>query len=105
MAIQAYVKAPKSYAVGSDFSLWVKRFESYAKAVKIADKQISDALLALPDDAAFPAFDLLGLTERQVRDYKQLVGALAKRFAPTTGEAGQRCQKLSQGSLHCKRKN
>ena len=73
--------------------------KSYAKAVKIADEQISDALLALLDDAAF---DLLGLTEGQVRDYKQLVGALAKRFAPTTGEAelrfqfGQRCQKPSE---------
>ena len=67
MAIQAYIKAPKPYAVGSDFSLWVKWFESCAKAVKIADEQISDALLALLDDAAFQAFDLLGLTERQVR--------------------------------------
>ena len=28
---------------------------SYAKAVKIADEQISDALLALLDDAAFRA--------------------------------------------------
>ena len=53
MAVQAYVKAPKLYAVGSDFSLWVNRFESYAKAVKIAVEQISDALLALLDDAAF----------------------------------------------------
>ena len=72
MAVQAYVKAPKPYAVGSDFSLWVKRFESYAKAVKVADEQISDALLSLLDDSAFRAFDLLGLTEEQVRDYKQL---------------------------------
>ena len=102
MAVQAYVKAPKPYAVGSDFSLWVKRFESYAKAVKVADEQISDALLSLLDDSAFRAFDLLGLTEEQVRDYKQLVGALKKRFAPTTGEAelrfqfGQRCQKPSE---------
>ena len=102
MAVQAYVKAPKPYAVGSDFSLSVKRFESYAKAVKVADEQISDALLSLLDDSAFRAFDLLGLTEEQVRDYKQLVGALKKRFAPTTGEAelrfqfGQRCQKPSE---------
>ena len=102
MAVQAYVKVPKPYAVGSDFSLWVKRFESYAKAVKVADEQISDALLSLLDDSAFRAFDLLGLTEEQVRDYKQLVGALKKRFAPTTSEAelrfqfGQRCQKPSE---------
>ena len=56
--------------------------------------------MLLLDDAAFRAG--LGLTEGQVRDYKHLVGALAKWFAPTIGEAelrfqfGERCQKPSE---------
>ena len=55
--------------------------------------QLSDALLALLDDAAFRAFDLLGLTAEAVRaDYKQLVEALSRRFASTTGEPALRFQ-------------
>ena len=41
------------------------------------------ALLALLDDAAFRDFDLLGLSEETVQDYKQLVEALTTRFSPS----------------------
>ena len=63
---------------------------------------MSDALLALLDDAAFRAFDLLGLTEAVRADYKHLVEALSRRFASTTGEPalcfqlGQRHQEAAE---------
>ena len=53
---------------------------------------MSDALLALLDDAAFRTFDLLRLTEAVRADYKQLVEALSRRFASTTGEPALRFQ-------------
>ena len=73
----AHFRRPKPYTPGADFSLWRRRFESYARAAKIDEAQLSDALLALLDDAAFCAFDLLGLTEDVRADYKQLVEALS----------------------------
>ena len=88
----AQFRGPKPYTPGADFSLWRRRFESYARAAKIPQDQLSDALLALLDDAAFRAFDLLGLTEAVRADYKQLVEALSRRFASTTGEPALRFQ-------------
>ena len=88
----AHFRGPKPYTPGADFSLWRRRFESYARAAKIDEAQLSDALLALLDDAAFRAFDLLGLTEDVRADYKQLVEALSRRFASTTGEPALRFQ-------------
>ena len=71
--------------MGDDFALWIRRFEAYARAVKIPDEALCDALLALLDDAAFRAFDLLDLGEEIVTDFKKLTEALRKRFAPSTG--------------------
>ena len=88
----AHFRGPKPYTPGADFSLWRRRFESYARAAKIPQDQLSDALLALLDDAAFRAFDLLGLTEAVRADYKQLFEALSRRFASTTGEPALRFQ-------------
>ncbi len=82
----AHLQGPKAYSVGGDFALWVRRFEAYARAVKIPDAQLCDAVFALLDDGAFRAFDLLGLTREQSADYKELVGALTKRFSPDAGE-------------------
>ncbi len=79
------IRAPKPYSPGDDFVLWTRRFEAYARSTRITDGQMSDALLALLDDAAFRAYDLSGITEETSRDYKQLVKALSKRFAPSTG--------------------
>ncbi len=92
------IRGPKPYAVGGDFALWVRRFEAYSKAVRIPDEQMCNALLALLDDDAFRAFDLLQLSAAEVADYKRLVEALSLRFASTAGEAelrfqlSQRCQ-------------
>ena len=96
------IRAPRPYSVGDDFALWVRRFEAYSRAVKIPDDKLSDALLALLDDAAFRAFDLLGLEEETAKDYKQLVEALRKRFAPCAGQQelrfllGQRVQEAEE---------
>ena len=96
------IRAPRPYSVGDDFALWVRRFEAYSRAVKIPDDKLSDALLALLDDAAFRAFDLLGLEEATAKDYKQLVEALRKRFAPCAGQQelrfllGQRVQEAEE---------
>ena len=58
--------------------LWCRRFEAYALSVMLLKEQLCDALLALLDDAAFRAFDLLGLSEMTSQDYKLLVEALTK---------------------------
>lgn len=97
------IRTPRPYSVGDDFALWIRRFEAYTRAVRIPDDKLSDALLALLDDAAFRAFDLLGLPEETVKDYKQLVDALKeKRFAPGAGQQelrfllGQRLQEAGE---------
>jgi len=77
----AHFRGLKPYSPDADFSLWVRRFEAYARAATIPEEQLSDALLALLDDAAFRAFDLLGLTSVVRADYKQLVAALSCQFA------------------------
>ena len=53
---------------------------------KIPQEQLCDPLLALLDDAAFQAFDLLGLPEETSQDYKLLVEALTKRFSSSMGQ-------------------
>ncbi len=93
----AYLRGPQPYKAGSDFMLWVKRFETYAQAARIPDSQMAHALLSLLDEAAFRAFDLLGLPSESCGDYKEVVKALTKRFAPATGEPELRFQ-LSQRS-------
>ena len=54
--------------------------------MRIPNDKLPDALLALLDDAVFRAYDLLGLDKGVVRDFKQLMKALSKRFAPSTGQ-------------------
>lgn len=80
------IRSPRPYSQGEDFQLWLRRFEAYARAVKTPEEQFCNALLALLDDAAFRAYDLLALTDEQSQDYKQLVEALTKRFSPSTGQ-------------------
>ena len=92
MATPSQVRAPRQFAVGDDFTLWIRRFEAYARAVKIPKEGLSDALLALLDDAAFRAFDLLGLDDDTTRDFKLLTEALKKRFAPSTSTQELRFQ-------------
>lgn len=98
----AYFRGPKQYSIGTDFPLWLRRFEAYARSVKIPVGQLCDSLLALLDDGAFRAFDLLRLSEEDAKDYKKLVAALTRRFAPAAGEAelrfqlGQRCQRATE---------
>ena len=98
----AQIQGPKPYTVGGDFALWVRRFEAYARTVKIPNAQMCDALLALLDDDTFRVFDLLQLPTATVADYKRLVEALKSRFAPTAGEAelrfqlGRQCQQPTQ---------
>ena len=66
--------------------MWLKCFESYARALKLEEGHMCDAMLSLLDDVAFRAYDLLGLGESDTQDYKLLCKALADRFAPVTGE-------------------
>ena len=96
------IRTLRPYSVGNDFALWICRFEAYARAVRIPYDKLSDALLALLDDAAFRAFDLLGLPEETVKDYKRLVDTLKKRFVPGAGQQelrfllGQRVQEAGE---------
>ncbi len=97
----AHLRSPRPYGSG-DFALWLRRFEAYARAVRVPQAQMSDALLSLLDDAAFRTYDLLGLSPEVTADYKLLTEALRKRFAPEKGEAelrfqlGQRVQQASE---------
>ena len=86
------IRAPRPYSLGDDFALWTRRFEAYARAVRTPQAQLCDSLLASLDDAAFRAFDLLGLGEEITTDYKQLTEALSKRFSPATGQQELRWQ-------------
>ena len=52
--------------------MWLKRFVSYARALKLEEGHMCDAMLSLLDDAAFRAYDLLGLGESDTQDYKLL---------------------------------
>ena len=79
------IRAPRPFTSGDDFVLWIRRFESYASAMKIADDQMSAAVLALLDDVMFRAFDLLALADDDVKDFKKLKEALTKRFASSAG--------------------
>ena len=80
------IRAPRLYALGEDFSLWLRRFEAYAKAVRMPKEQLCHALLAQLDDAAFRAYDLLELPEETAANYEQLVDALTARFSPSTDQ-------------------
>ncbi len=70
----AHLRGPKPYVVGRDFSLWMHRFEAYARAARIPQEQLADALLSLLDDRTFRAFDLLGLTMAQITYYREQLG-------------------------------
>ena len=82
------LRAPRPYSIGEDFQLWLRRFETYARAVKTPDGQFCNTVLSLLDDAAFRAFDLLENSAALVEaaDYKELVKALAERFNPPTAK-------------------
>ena len=80
------IRTPRPYSVGNNFPLWICQFEAYTHAVKIPDDKLSDALLALLHDAAFRVFGLLGLLQETVKDSKQLVDTLKKRFTPGVGQ-------------------
>ena len=75
-----------AFSPGDDFQLWCRRLEAYARSTRLPQEQLCDALLTLLDDAAFRAFDLLGLSEETSKDYKLLVETLTKRFSSSTGQ-------------------
>ena len=45
------IQTPRPYSMGDNFALWIHWFEAYTRAVKIPDDKLSDALLALLDNA------------------------------------------------------
>ena len=78
--------APRSYALGEDFQLWLRHFEAYSCAVRMPKEQMCNALLSQLDDASFRAYDLLQLPEEEAADYKRLVATRSDRFSPSTGQ-------------------
>ena len=86
MATTLAVRMPKAFSPGDNFQLWCRQFKAYAQSVRLPPKQLCEALLALLDNAAFRAFDLLGLLEETSQDYKLLVEALTKQFSSSTGQ-------------------
>ena len=85
MATTLAVRMPKAFSPEDVFQLWCRRFKTYAQSVRLPQEQLCDALLAVLDDAAFRAFDLLGLSEETSQDYKLLVEALTKWFSSSMG--------------------
>lgn len=86
------IRAPRSYALGEDFALWLRRYEAYVKAVEMPEDKHCAALLSMLDDAAFRAYDLLGLSATDAADYKKLVEELRTRFSSTAGQQELRWQ-------------
>ena len=76
----------KAFSPGDDFQLWYRWSEANAQSVRLPQEPLCDALLALLDNAAFRAFDLLDLSEETSQDYKQLVETLTKRFSSSMGQ-------------------
>ena len=65
--LASLIWTPRSYLVGDDFALWIDWFEAYTHTVRIPDDKLSDACWTM---AVFRVFDLLGLPEETVKDYK-----------------------------------
>ena len=63
MATTLAVRMLKAFSPEEDFQLWRQQFKVYRWSVSLPQEQLCDALLALHDDAAFRAFDLLGLSK------------------------------------------
>ena len=84
MVTTSVVQMLKAFSPGDNFQLWCQRFEAYAWSVRLLQEPLCDALLALLDNAAFRAFDLLGLSEETSQDYKLLVETLTKWFHPAS---------------------
>lgn len=91
-ASRPQIRAPRSYALGEDFALWLRRYEAYVTAVEMPEDKHCAALLSMLDDAAFRAYDLLGLSATDAADYKKLKEELSTRFSPTTGQQELRWQ-------------
>ena len=80
------VQTPNGFSPGDDFQLLCQWFEVYAWSVRLPQEQQCDAVLALLDDPAFQAIDLLGLSEEASKDYKLLVEAFTKWFSSSMGQ-------------------
>ena len=68
---------PKQYTVSEDFDLWIGRFESYYKVVKVANAVKCEFLLQ-------PWMMTLSLLDEVLADYSQLKTAMKNHFASTT---------------------
>ena len=90
--VATQLRVPQPYSIEQDFQLWLRRFETYARAVRTPDEQFCNAVLSLLDDAAFRAFDLLENSAALVEeaDYKELVKTLTERFQLKTKDSATR---------------
>ena len=72
------------FSSSSDFELWLKQFELYAKQTSVPEEQWRKDLISLLEDEPFPAVAQLGLLEST--DYKTVVETLRQQFSPKANE-------------------
>lgn len=79
------IRAPKPFTMGSNFELWLKRWQTYAKCVRIPEDSKAGALVLSLDDNAFQAIDQLGL-DIEKDSYDEVKAKLLNHFASKATE-------------------
>ena len=99
---QAGVKPPGQFTVGTDWSLWMKRFEIYVREAEIPPAKKATELISLLGDEPFRIVCQLGLDD--TTDFNAVRRHLEQQYAPIGLEREwqyklQHCQQKRQQSL------
>ena len=78
VAARVSARPPAKFTSRTDFTLWIQRFELYAKEAEIPDAKMTKELLSLLDDESFRVINHHGLVGTE--DYKALVDCLKECF-------------------------
>ena len=84
VAARVSARPPAKFTSRTDFTLWIQRFELYAKEAEIPDAKMTKELLSLLDDESFRVINHHGLVGTE--DYKALVDCLKECFDPAGNE-------------------
>ena len=84
VAARVSARPPAKFTSRTDFTLWIQKFELYAKEAEIPDAKMTKELLSLLDDESFRVINHHGLVGTE--DYKALVDCLKECFDPAGNE-------------------
>lgn len=82
--VRMSLRPPTRFAAGTDFKLWLTRFEMYVQQASIAETQKVKELLALLEDEPFRVVTHCGLLE--TGDYPAVTACLKQHYAPDGNE-------------------